>query len=67
MVRALSCLGVDMAKAEITQTFDAEGNCLSLTMAVAYDALDSPESLDECVKRAAVLWHITDQQQGDGA
>jgi len=47
-----------MAKAEITQTFDAEGNPTSITMSVAYDALDSPEALDECVKRAAVLWHI---------
>ena len=50
-----------MATAEIRQTFDAEGNCLSLTMSVAYDALDSPEALDECVKRAAELWRITDQ------
>lgn len=49
-----------MARAAITQTFDAEGNTLSLTMSVDCDVLDSPETLDECVKRAAELWHITD-------
>lgn len=52
-----------MARAEIQQTFDAEGNCLSLTMTVEGDVLDSPETLDECVKHAAVLWHITDDPQ----
>ena len=53
-----------MANAEIRQTFDTEGNCLTLTLAVTYDALDSPESLDECVKRAAVLWHTIEPDEG---
>jgi hypothetical protein len=50
-----------MAHAEIRQTFDAEGNTTSLVMSVDCDVLDSPEALDECVKRAAILWHMTDQ------
>lgn len=49
-----------MANATITQTFDPAGNCLSLSMSVDYDAIDSPESLEMCVRNAAVLWHVTD-------
>lgn len=49
-----------MAKAEITQTFGPDGKCVSLTVTVDYDAIDSPESLTECVKSAAALWHVTD-------
>jgi len=48
-----------MAHAEIRQTFDAEGNCTQLVMAVDCDVLDSPESRDDAVKNAAVLWYTT--------
>ena len=49
-----------MARAEIHQTFDTDGNCITLTMTVEADVLDPAETIDECVKRAAVLWHIVD-------
>ena len=52
-----------MARADITQTFDAEANCRSITLSVTYDALDSPESLEECVTRAAVLWHVMNEDE----
>lgn len=52
-----------IAKATITQTFDTSGNCLTLSMSVDYDAIDSPEALGECVKNAVVLWHVTDDQE----
>lgn len=52
--------GDHVANATITQTFDSAGNCLSLSMSVDYDAIDSPESLEMCVRNAAVLWHVTD-------
>lgn len=45
-----------MARAEIAQTFDADGNCLSLTMTVEGDVLDSAETYDDVTQRAVVMW-----------
>jgi hypothetical protein len=51
-----------VAHAEIRQTFDAEGNTTELVMSVDCDVLDNPEALDECVKRAAILWFTTQSE-----
>lgn len=48
MVRALSCLGVDMAYARII----LEGGCV---LEVGTEA-DGPDALDECVRRVKDLW-----------
>jgi hypothetical protein len=32
-----------------------------ISASVDCDVLDAPEALVDCVKQAAILWHITDQ------
>jgi hypothetical protein len=54
-----------MATAEIAQSFDTDGNCMTLTLTVTGDVLDSAEILDECVKRAAILWHVVEAAEDE--
>jgi hypothetical protein len=48
-----------MATAKITATYHPDATPASVQAEVTYDALDSPEALEECVRNAAALWAVT--------
>lgn len=48
-----------IATAKILATYHPDGSPASVETTVTYDVIDSPETLAEVVKQAAVLWAVT--------